>query len=369
MYSLAKCKRDKQPSLSPLILKDGRKEGRGEVERETAGVVAEYYQAYVKEMDLRENFIDGVFAYKLLRVAATWAELSPSCEDTAAAPSGGDTPGGGNDTGIECLSPRHATRWEVRALPMKTVCRLCQQGGTDLDEAEGERVVVRARKVVLACGLCQPKRLLVPGECQPYVKHIMSDFTNEVESIKNSGRPIVVIGAGISAADAILYSLNNKIPLYHVFYQCVTDRTIIFSKLPKKRYSDYHHLWQLMQGAESSPYYTPIPEHKVSEFKDDKVCELINVKDGSTKNLEVSAVVVMVGSRPRLCFLPENLLGRLPMDSAQPMDSKHNPVDVDPFSSQCETVPDLYALGPLVGDNFVRFVYGSALACAQHILR
>ena len=363
MYTLAENKRDRRLA-TPLIHNQLEDSETGDMERETTGAVAEYYQAYVDKLGLRKNFIDGMFAYKLHRVVSSERTLTElSGQDGTATPTVND------DTGIECLSPKRCMCWEVRALPSKTVCRLCRRGSMDFDEVEGERVVIRAKRVVMACGLCHPKRLGVPGESQPYVKHIMSNFIDEAEAIKRSGRPIVVIGAGISAADAILYSLAHQIPLYHVFYQSTNDSKIIFSKLPKTNYSEYHHLWQLMQGAETSPFYTPIPEHVVSEFREDKVCELRSVNDvNSTKTLEISAAVVMVGSSPKLCFLPKTISELLPIDPAQPLDSKRNPIDVDPFTFQCETVPDLYALGPLAGDNFVRFVYGGALACAKHIL-
>lgn len=49
--------------------------------------------------------------------------------------------------------------------------------------------------------------------------------------------------------------------------------------------------------------------------------------------------------------------------------SRTNPVDVDVFSHQCTAVPGLYAMGPLIGDNFVRFIQGGALAITNHAQR
>jgi len=42
---------------------------------------------------------------------------------------------------------------------------------------------------------------------------------------------------------------------------------------------------------------------------------------------------------------------------------KNNQIAVDKFTNEIERVPKgLFALGPLVGDNFVRFIPGGALA-------
>jgi len=42
--------------------------------------------------------------------------------------------------------------------------------------------------------------------------------------------------------------------------------------------------------------------------------------------------------------------------------SRTNPVEVDVFTHQTTAVPGLFAMGPLIGDNFVRFIQGGALA-------
>ena len=44
-------------------------------------------------------------------------------------------------------------------------------------------------------------------------------------------------------------------------------------------------------------------------------------------------------------------LGRVPDEPV----NKSNPVDIDVFTHQAVNVPGVFALGPLVGDNFVRY--------------
>ena len=49
--------------------------------------------------------------------------------------------------------------------------------------------------------------------------------------------------------------------------------------------------------------------------------------------------------------------------------SKNNPVDINIYTFESVLHRGLYAMGPLVGDNFVRFLQGGALGITSHILR
>lgn len=52
-------------------------------------------------------------------------------------------------------------------------------------------------------------------------------------------------------------------------------------------------------------------------------------------------------------------------DPQKPIDCKNNPIAVNKYTNEMLHVPGAFALGPLVGDNFVRFIAGGALAiCA-----
>ena len=63
-------------------------------------------------------------------------------------------------------------------------------------------------------------------------------------------------------------------------------------------------------------------------------------------------MLALIGAYPQLDFLDvdSQVLARNP---DEPL-SKNNPVDIDPFTHECANMPGMFALGPLVGDNFVR---------------
>ena len=54
-------------------------------------------------------------------------------------------------------------------------------------------------------------------------------------------------------------------------------------------------------------------------------------------------------------------------DPNKPIDCKNNPLAVNKFTNELLEIPGVYALGPLVGDNFVRFIAGGALSITSAI--
>ena len=55
-------------------------------------------------------------------------------------------------------------------------------------------------------------------------------------------------------------------------------------------------------------------------------------------------------------------------DPSKKVDVKNNPLAVNKFTNELLNVPEgVYALGPLVGDNFVRFIPGGAVSIASAI--
>lgn len=365
--------------------------------RTSVNDIAKYYHSYVTEMKLGDNFIDGVCVKK---VEQSWetnntctsspstTTLIPDTPTTQTTPTldmpvspihtiGISSEGGVVhcprcccDWGVSCPTINHCSlSWVITSCTC-TCCRPVKNPTNTQDSM----LTVRAKKLVLACGLSKPKRLGVPGEELCYVLHDLSHLRTKCHLFKGKGQqqPMLVIGAGMSAADAILYAIERGVHVYHAFYQSLDD-SFIFNKLPNGLYKEYHHIWHLMQGLDSSPLYTPLPRHRVTSFHSNGKCTLLKMypDKGHTPSeitLYICAAVVAIGSQANLDFLPNNVKSFLGVNPGVFIDSKHNPLDVDFYTSQSERFPNLYALGPLVGDHFVRFVFGSGLACARDIL-
>ena len=268
-----------------------------------------------------------------------------------------------DDSGVFCLE----------AKKLKTEYRWCIKGrrisskdvGGSLDGVKCVKIL--AKKLVLACGVDQHRKLGVPGEDLPFVHHQYSDLAPAVDE-SSLHDPILVVGAGLSAADAVLLALKRSVRVIHAFYQDASDPKLIYHKMPPSVYQEYRHVFALMQGKTTDDNYTPLPKHRVVEFKQGGICRLKSTDDDSETERKISSCHVLIGSEAELKFLPQRLTSTLGVKADAPIHPKLNPIDIHPYSFQSESIPSLYAVGPLVGDNFVRFVLGGALGIAHHIV-
>ena len=126
----------------------------------------------------------------------------------------------------------------------------------------------------------------------------------------------------------------------------------------------------MMGQKESHPGYKPYAQHHVVKIDTNKKVTLhgSNSKTGSMiESVQASLVVVLIGASPNLDFLEEQGCN-LGIVLDKPI-SRNNLVDIDLFSHESVRQTGIYAMGPLVGDNFVRFLQGGALAITNHILK
>ncbi|XP_004600901.2 oxidative stress-induced growth inhibitor 1 [Sorex araneus] len=300
--------------------------------RATAGDIARYYTDYVAKKGLGPNFVSGAVV-----TAVEWGPPEPGAREDAGTP------------------------FRVRGFLTAAGRR--------------EPFSLRARNVVLATGTADsPARLGIPGEALPFVHHRLGalEAAWRAGAVGPGSDPVLVVGAGLSAADAVLFARHADIPVLHAFRRRVDDPGLVFNQLPPGLYPEYHKVHQMMReqpAGSPGPYpgYRSLPEHRLVCCRDDRQV-LFQGPRGPRKGFAVSLVLVLIGSRPDLSFLP-GAGADLAADPRQPLSAKRNPIDVDPFTYQSTRREGLYALGPLAGDNFVRFVQGGALAAASSLLR
>ena len=90
-----------------------------------------------------------------------------------------------------------------------------------------------AQNVVLATGQADTSNgLNVPGEDLPVVLHKLSQLTRLVKmgDLGPDSDPVIVVGAGLSAADAIVTAQSHSIPIVHVFRKQARDPSLIFGR-------------------------------------------------------------------------------------------------------------------------------------------
>lgn len=375
------------------------------------GNVAQYYQRYVEKMGIAENFRDDmtVTQARLRYLIAEKECRSTSCESTFSEAStcnseseqapltqirrpvcrfnphdhkNGPTATGNDeecdssssddeivmfesmatcdsdDTGISCCAKRVCLSTDKR-------CWLVQ--GREIADDGQERIVsVCAKNIVLATGIDDaPKKLEVPGEDLDYVRHTFSNISPD--SLR-AHHPVLVVGAGLAAADAVLHTLSKGLQVIHVFHQDPSDHRLIYHNMDPTVYSEYVTLYRKMCSKQHDPSYTPLARHRVQQFNAGGVCTICSSVDNkSVKTFTVSLALVLIGGQAQLDFLPECILNQLSIDPDKPINAKYNPLDVDTFTFEFEHFPSLFAMGPLVGDNFVRFVLGGAVGIAKKL--
>lgn len=123
----------------------------------------------------------------------------------------------------------------------------------------------------------------------------------------------------------------------------------------------------MKDGGSTYSFYRALPEYTLTNFDESKKQVTLTSPSGEELKISVSFAAVLIGSRPNLSFLPSNLsLGTI---KTLPIDCKTNPVDIDRLTHRVRDIDNLFALGPLAGDNFVRFIPGGALAVVAEIYR
>ncbi|KAG8239768.1 hypothetical protein J437_LFUL019413 [Ladona fulva] len=368
--------------------------------RASAASVAMYYQDYVRRMNLENNFrCDTVVTsarpipyssgccacYSVVAEGGEnvcppekyWKPLTEEEQDWWNSPAD-------NEDRIE-----RCPETGVQEVPRPTLWRV---SGYQIEEKVDENGEVQrvyheftyiTPHLVLGTGCADlPNRLGIPGETLPFVTHSLRDLEQALDSLKQEaedtnleGRsledPVLIVGAGLSAADAVLGVRFNGLPVLHAFRRSLGPNSspssgILLKQLPGHLYPEYHKVWQMMSdGRTGASYrgYQALCGGKLLEIHPDrKVCLAFDHNDNADE-LEVhrvSIVAVLIGAKPNLNFLPHG--GR-----HLAAESSSVPVSVDPYTHQCRSAPGLYALGPLAGDNFVRFLQGGALAIASHL--
>nr|XP_043879421.1 oxidative stress induced growth inhibitor 1 [Solea senegalensis] len=348
--------------LPGLKLKDWMKDKRRNVrnDRATPAEIASYYQHYVSQMSLEQNFACGTTVTAVTRQPGD-QDGSPPC-------------------------------WRVTGLQR----REGEELGDGSAVSEEEPFSLLAHNVVLATGTHDiPARLGVEGESLRFVCHSFWELEAAIArgELDQSSDPVLVVGAGLTAADAVLAAHHLNTPIYHAFRRSVADPGLIFNQLPKLLYPEYHKVHQMMTRQQHQPTpppqeqsqnvdrlstassrssytgYLSFPCHRVVAFRPNGKC-VLESDSGQQTVVQVSKALVLIGAHPNLAFLEDNGR-RLGVDPSEPITCRRNPIEVDPFTNKVAAAdgPGLYAMGPLVGENFVRFLKGGALAIASDLAK
>ncbi|XP_050671598.1 oxidative stress-induced growth inhibitor 1-like [Leptidea sinapis] len=253
----------------------------GSTERLSARAVAAYCRRYVHSCHLQRYFRCNVVVSSVTPVSRVSPPCCPAC-------------------------PRNAA--------------FCVTG---YDKCEGRGFRYLCRRVVVACGANERPNSLCDSVAS-FALHSLHELESALRSnVPEPNKNILVVGSGVSAADAVRMSLAAGFNVLHAHRAPAES----LAKLSPLTYPDYCRVYKMMCDGPSAkhPNYTPYPDHaivdvshldpqetppKLTHHLDDDIrpkrVKLLNLVTNQTTELTVFIIAVFIGSKPDLFFLQTN---------------------------------------------------------------
>ena len=144
------------------------------------------------------------------------------------------------------------------------------QGHKETDTGLEHFSYITANVVMATGGFDLPNTLSVPGENLPFVVKSLQAMEQLISSrrLTSDSDPVLIVGAGLSAADAIIAAHFHGIPILHAFRRQPDDASLIFRQLPPNMYPEYHKVYQMMKDSKSSyAGYSSLSQHQVTRIQ------------------------------------------------------------------------------------------------------
>jgi hypothetical protein len=389
--------------------------------------IRNYYRDYVKQKNLDKYLVNNATVTSVRRVNCKLMADSMTISITT-----NDNNKSNQNDSSSC------TLWEVVGLidkrDRKKASSLTHKG--DLMEFK-----FFCKHLVLANGANDlPNELNVKGENLRFILRSIRELEEKIkEDLPRLQKdPLLIVGGGLSAADAVLLAQKYHIRIIHVIRKSINDNDLIFNKLPKKVYPEYQRVYEQMLHNKytswtddtstasnddmASKRYILYDEHHVKCFTSKRTCVLVsachnekkeekikcnrhlhiqrqhhqqhqrqmnefdeeldsndsqistemctlslnntNLRD---KEIKISYACVLIGCSPDLDFFPAYISNELAVNTVKRLNTKENTISINSFTHESSKFNNLFAMGPLIGDNFVRFGTGGALPICSAI--
>ncbi|KAJ5578780.1 uncharacterized protein N7459_007744 [Penicillium hispanicum] len=217
-----------------------------------------------------------------------------------------------------------------------------------------------------------------------------------LQTKSTSSVPLLVIGSGFSAADAVISASPNQ-KILHVFKWAPQDRPSPLRSCHQQAYPEYAGVYRLMKkaaltvgsvGKHQRPKYrrgtsTAFLESRNWEevYEGVSNVEITDVElqnnlalvtfcrtDGSTFTRSVGGLIYAAGRRGTLAYLDDELR----YEVLGPHDPKGPVVSGQTLRAKAienlEVAPGVYIIGSLTGDSLVRFAHGGCVYTARHLI-
>uniref|UniRef100_A0A915MFA9 Uncharacterized protein n=1 Tax=Meloidogyne javanica TaxID=6303 RepID=A0A915MFA9_MELJA len=129
-----------------------------------------------------------------------------------------------------------------------------------VDTLTNKIFIIRCRNVVLACGKNKQRRLEFDSNSTSIV-YDLNSLKNCISNNSLKNHPVIIVGDGISAADAVICALERNCQVLHLIRR--NDRqlkNIMISRLSPLVYPEYVRVYQLMSGQRIEEKYSKLTE-------------------------------------------------------------------------------------------------------------
>lgn len=235
---------------------------------------------------------------------------------------------------------------------------------TVLGESNGKKFKVSCKNIVLACGLFT-SLIDPPVQLSPYLSN----------SLIHHKAPILIIGSGFSAADAIIENLGKR-PIIHIYKWDSAKYTSPLKHCHWSSYPEYADIYRRMKLSAQSlacyKDYIGYADATIAHVREiHGQFEVVISSDGVEDTITAGEIVVLAGRRTSLDFLGPKLLEELMIDSEtgwlEKSGLRHQITPVGPALTIDEG--RILCIGSITGDSLVKFSYGAILGASMTLYR
>uniref|UniRef100_A0A915LGS0 FAD/NAD(P)-binding domain-containing protein n=1 Tax=Meloidogyne javanica TaxID=6303 RepID=A0A915LGS0_MELJA len=163
---------------------------------------------------------------------------------------------------------------------------------------------------------------------------------------------VIIVGDGISAADAVICALERNCQVLHLIRR--SDRqlkNVMISRLSPLVYPEYVRVYQLMSGQRIEENYSKLTETTIRSVSGNLI--ELNTPGGIIKE-QFLCLSICIGRQTEF-----PLLKGVAIDNLEQFSSTN-------YCSSNDS--SLFAIGAMIGDHFVRYLVGGALCTAQALI-
>uniref|UniRef100_A0A914ME07 L-ornithine N(5)-monooxygenase n=1 Tax=Meloidogyne incognita TaxID=6306 RepID=A0A914ME07_MELIC len=220
-----------------------------------------------------------------------------------------------------------------------------------VDTLTNKIFIIRCRNVVLACGKNKQRRLEFDSNSTSIV-YDLNSLKNCISNNSSKNHPVIIVGDGISAADAVICALERNCQVLHLIRR--NDRqlkNVMISRLSPLVYPEYVRVYQLMSGQRIEENYSKLTETTIRSVSGNLI--ELNTPAGIIKE-QFLCLSICIGRQTEF-----PLLKGVAIDNLEQFSSTN-------YCSSNDS--SLFAIGAMIGDHFVRYLVGGTLCTAQALI-